>query len=214
MYSVISTLNSRDIGMLEVTFNGTQTSESVIGWINPNHKIVELKRYSKLAKRIKAEIKALNRVKKYQTKHPTNFCVHLDSRIYNLSVEYSQTTQNIYNLKKELGYLPINTEKPILKNHIPLKPIQTNVSDKCLYQTPEVVGRMVEINCSAACLSDRTCDDFIIGYVIDYYEVENEYLVEIPELSGTLHDGINFTNLKLSGRKYWYCNRDWFEFVD
>ena len=190
--------------MLEVTFNGTQNSESVIGWINPNHKIVELKRYSKLAKRIKAEIKSLNRVKSYQTKHPINFDVHLGVRIDTLSSEYSRTTQKIYNLKKELGYLNIETK---------VEDVPTIISDKCLYKKPEVVGRMVEIDCFEASLY-KTKDDFIIGYVIDYYEVENEYLVEIPELSGTLHNGSSFRNLKLSGRKYWYCQRDCCEFVD
>lgn len=92
--------------------------------------------------------------------------------------------------------------------------VQTVNNGKCLYQTPEVVGRMVKINCSAAYLTDQTCDEFIIGYIIDRSTITNEYIVEIPELAGRLHNCLRSNHLKFSGRKYWYCDREWFEFVD
>ena len=93
--------------------------------------------------------------------------------------------------------------------------VQPVNNGKCLYQTPEVVGRMVKINCSAASLTDVICDEFVIGYIIDRLTITNEYIVEIPELGGRLHNcASDGRHLKLSGRKYWYCNRDWFEFVD
>ena len=192
--------------MVNIRFTGSEIANVGDGTISLEVSIIkkwQLNKHSKSAKNIKKEIKALNNVKSFTPKSSKLF-EQLNNRVECLGKYYSQTTQKIYNLKKELGYLNIQTK---------VEDVRIIISDKCLYKTPEVVGRMVEIDCFEASLY-KTKDDFIIGYVIDYYEVENEYLVEIPELSGTLHNGSSFRNLKLSGRKYWYCQRDCCEFVD
>ena len=199
--------------MVNIRFTGSEITNVGDGTISLEMSIIkkwQLNKHSKSAKNIKKEIKALNNVKSFTPKSSKLF-EQLNNRVECLGKYYSQTTQKIYNLKKELGYL---NKDNYVKKVYEAKDLPTIKTEKCLYQTPEVVGRMVEINCSAAYLTNPTCDDFIIGYVIDYCEVENEYLVEIPELSGKLHNSNSFSTLKLSGRKYWYCNRDWFEFVD